>query len=199
MKPEALSQGRGIFLTQNIEEITNGNKYVVQRYIKDPFLLDGLKFDLRIYVLLAGIEPLRLYIFEEGLTRLATKKYQEPTEENMHSSYIHLTNYSLNKHNPNFIYNTSADRVDIGHKRTLKSTYNHLAKKGYNVEKLKLEINDLIIKTVIAGFPAMSHQYQACQPEDYESNMCFHILGIDIMLTSDLTPYLIEINHTPSF
>lgn len=76
MKPEAQSQGRGIFLTKNIEDIINGNKYVVQSYVNNPMLIDGLKFDLRIYVLLAGTDPLRLYIYEEGLTRLATQRYQ---------------------------------------------------------------------------------------------------------------------------
>lgn len=64
VKPEALSQGRGIFLTRSIEDVLNGHKYVVQRYLKNPLLLDGLKFDLRIYVLLAGSDPLRLYIYE---------------------------------------------------------------------------------------------------------------------------------------
>lgn len=29
--------------------------------------------------------------------------------------------------------------------------------------------------------------------------MCFHVLGVDIMITSGMKPYLIEINHTPSF
>ncbi len=57
----------------------------------------------------------------------------------------------------------------------------------------------MIVKTIIAGLPAMSHQYQYCQPEEYENNMCFHLLGVDIMITNDLKPYLIEINHTPSF
>ena len=79
----------------------------MQRYVKKPFLIDGLKFDLRIYVLIAGTDPLRIYIYEEGLTRLATQKYEEPNEGNLQKSYIHLTNYSLNKNNPNYIYNTS--------------------------------------------------------------------------------------------
>ena len=117
----------------------------------------------------------------------------------MHTSFIHLTNYSLNKSNPNFIYNTSAEHMDVGHKRTLSSTYTYLAKRGHDVDKLKTQINDLIIKTVIAGLPTIAHQYQGCQPEEYEGNMCFHILGVDVMLTTDLKPHLIEINHTPSF
>ena len=71
-KPEAECQGRGIFLTRNIEDIENGRHYVIQRYVTRPYLIDGLKFDLRIYVLLAGTDPLRVYLFEEGLARFAT-------------------------------------------------------------------------------------------------------------------------------
>ncbi len=29
-----------------------------------PFLIDGLKFDMRIYVLISGIDPLRIFIYE---------------------------------------------------------------------------------------------------------------------------------------
>jgi tubulin polyglutamylase TTLL6/13 len=46
---------------------------VVQKYITNPYLLDNLKFDFRIYVLLAGCSPLRIYLYNEGLTRFATE------------------------------------------------------------------------------------------------------------------------------
>lgn len=72
-KPEAGCQGRGIFLCKNIEEFNFGEHYVVQKYLKKPFLIEGLKFDLRVYVLIAGCDPLRVYIYKEGLARFATE------------------------------------------------------------------------------------------------------------------------------
>lgn len=48
---------------------------VVSHYIDDPFLIEGHKFDLRIYAAITSIHPLRVYVYEEGLVRFATKKY----------------------------------------------------------------------------------------------------------------------------
>jgi len=45
---------------------------VVQKYIPNPLLYKNLKFDLRVYALVAGCDPLRIYIYNEGLTRFAT-------------------------------------------------------------------------------------------------------------------------------
>jgi tubulin polyglutamylase TTLL6/13 len=72
VKPEADSQGKGIFLTNTWEDINYGDRLVAQHYIDPPYLIDGLKFDMRIYVLLYGVNPLRIYLFHDGLARFAT-------------------------------------------------------------------------------------------------------------------------------
>jgi tubulin polyglutamylase TTLL5 len=76
VKPAASSQGRGIFVTNNLSEIPHKNsQYVVSEYIDNPLLFNGYKFDLRIYIAVTSINPLRIYIYEDGLTRFATCKY----------------------------------------------------------------------------------------------------------------------------
>ena len=49
--------------------------YLVSKYVMNPHLIDGYKYDLRIYVLATGFDPLKIYLFKEGLVRFATEKY----------------------------------------------------------------------------------------------------------------------------
>jgi tubulin polyglutamylase TTLL6/13 len=199
VKPEASCQGRGIYLTKKIEDINSDEKHVVQEYLTKPYLIDDLKFDLRIYVLVTSCEPLRIFVHEDGLTRFATEEYEKPNASNIEDMCMHLTNYAINKNNPNFIHNEDPDCDDIGHKRSLKSTYEHLESEGFDVAKLKSRIDDIIIKTLCAVQPNLSHHYRSCQPEDYSRSMCFEILGLDVIIDKKLNPYILEVNHTPSF
>jgi tubulin polyglutamylase TTLL6/13 len=105
MKPEALCQGRGIFLCRDLNDVNNDEHLVTQRYLNDPFLLDGLKFDLRIYVLLSGVNPLRIHIFEDGLMRMATEEYCPANDINQRNLFMHLTNYAINKTSTKFVEN----------------------------------------------------------------------------------------------
>ena len=76
----------------------------MRRYKSNPYLVDGFKFDFRLYVLLRSVVPLEAYLCNEGLARFCTMPYRRPTTKNMRCSYMHLTNYSLNKMNPEYVH-----------------------------------------------------------------------------------------------
>ena len=99
-----MCQGRGIYLVRRFEDIDAklGDQIVAQRYMSNPYLIDNLKFDLRIYVLVFGVEPMRIFMFKEGLARFATDEYIGPTKGNLDNLFMHLTNYAINKNNDEF-------------------------------------------------------------------------------------------------
>ena len=90
MKPANGAMGHGIKLFKSVERIQPTENYIVQEYIANPYLLDGYKFDMRIYVLVTSCDPLRAFIYNNGLVRLGTEQYQEPHESNIVSFFLHM-------------------------------------------------------------------------------------------------------------
>lgn len=80
---------------------------IVSKYITNPLLINGLKFDLRIYVLVTSIDPWRVYVYHEGLARFASEPYAPQTSKQ--NKFAHLTNYSINKKNDKYIPNQTAE------------------------------------------------------------------------------------------
>lgn len=62
----------------------------------------GFKFDMRLYVAVTSYNPLRVYLFEEGLARFATVPY-EGAGRQLHNLCMHLTNYSVNKKSIDYV------------------------------------------------------------------------------------------------
>ena len=162
VKPNDGSQGDGIYLINSPSgylnpKTDNPKSFIVQEYVHNPFLIDGLKSDFRIYVVILNIKPLEIYIYDEGLVRFATVDYEKPDTNNLNQIYMHLTNYSLNKKNEK--YQFSKEKINDeklagqGSKRKLTKIYSYMSKIGINVTKIKNEIDDLIIKTVFALLP----------------------------------------------
>ena len=107
IKPDTGCQGRGIFLTRTFDQVPQHENVVAQLYIKKPLLLDGFKFDLRIYVMVCSVKPLRMYLFHDGLVRMCTEVYVKPTKQNIQKVCMHLTNSAVNNHNSKFQQPTS--------------------------------------------------------------------------------------------
>ena len=56
---------------------------VIHVFRLQPFLIDGFKMDLRVYVVVTSCDPLRVFVYKDGLARFATVKYTEPTNGNV--------------------------------------------------------------------------------------------------------------------
>jgi hypothetical protein len=66
VKPPASCEGRGIYLTDNLErDVKADDICVVQSYIARPLLLSGRKFDIRLYVLVTSVTPLCVYLYDQ--------------------------------------------------------------------------------------------------------------------------------------
>nr|XP_009933559.1 PREDICTED: tubulin polyglutamylase TTLL11 [Opisthocomus hoazin] len=200
VKPDGGCQGDGIYLIKDPSDIrltgsSQSRPAVVQEYICKPLLVDKLKFDIRLYVLLKSLEPLEIYIAKDGLSRFCTEPYQEPTLKNLHQVFMHLTNYSLNIHSGNFIH---SDNANTGSKRTFSSILCRLSSRGADVKKLWSDIISLVIKTIIALTPELKVYYQSDIPAGKPGPTCFQILGFDILLMKNLKPMLLEVNANPS-
>lgn len=95
-KPTDLSRGRGITIINKMEELKYDQQSVLQKYLKNPLLIRGHKWDLRIYALIPqGMRPMNLYLYKEGLVRFSTERY---SNRNLNNLFSHLTNSSINKY-----------------------------------------------------------------------------------------------------
>jgi tubulin polyglutamylase TTLL5 len=196
VKPNASSQGKGIFLLKNLDDLPNGEGdiSVVSRYIDNPYLIQGLKFDLRVYVLVTSFEPLRAYVYREGLARFASSPYSTD-DAHLRDAYRHLTNYSINKKAENFVENQNPAQDNVGHKWSFSAFNRHLKACDVNVDLMWARINDLILKTLISVRPVIAAETRRATA--HGSN-CFELYGFDVLVDEDLKPWLIEVNLSPS-
>eukprot|EP00198_Chlamydomonas_reinhardtii_P000909 XP_001690244.1 predicted protein [Chlamydomonas reinhardtii] len=250
LKPSAGTQGRGISLVQypnQLKDVGDISSCVAQAYLGTPLLLDGFKFDLRVYALVVSVDPLRIHLYDEGLARLAAQPYQPPTPANLAAVTMHLTNYAVNKGAAGFVSSDAAP-AGGGHKRPMSAVLGQLAAQhSTSVAVLRASIAEVVNKTVMAIQPLLAHSYHtslsaasgtgssnsnggssssghtgsssswgprcSCLSPDHVSadaadptapcacppSLCFELLGFDIMFDRELQPWLLEVNHSPSF
>lgn len=196
-KPSASSCGKGIrimTLDTPIPVVKRG--FVISDYIANPHLIEGLKYDLRVYVLVTSFDPLIAYMYEDGLVRFATDKFSlDPSKfENM---FVHLTNYSIQKKSEAYQQNKAKGPSNLkASKWSLKTLQKVFEDHNKDYVTVKKRMHDLIIKTLISVEDPINKAMKAATPHN---NLCFELYGFDIMIDSDLKPWILEVNISPSF
>uniref|UniRef100_A0A7M4FKR5 Tubulin tyrosine ligase like 2 n=1 Tax=Crocodylus porosus TaxID=8502 RepID=A0A7M4FKR5_CROPO len=181
-KPVNLSRGRGILIFQDIKDLIYDCVVIVQKYISNPLLISGYKWDLRLYVCVTSFCPLTIYTYEEGLVRFATEKFDLSSLDNV---YAHLTNTSINKFGPSY----KKDKVGIGRgcKWTFSKCRSYLCSRGVDDLLLWQRINNIVTLTLLAITPSVPLTHN-----------CFELFGFDILIDDKFKPWLLEVNCSPA-
>ncbi|KAL8565160.1 hypothetical protein ACOMHN_003947 [Nucella lapillus] len=194
VKPVASSRGRGVFLVNHPDQVPFDENVIVSHYLHNPLVVDGFKFDLRLYVAVTSYDPLVIYLYEEGLTRFATVKY-ERSSKHIRNQCMHLTNYSVNKKSNDYVKNDDPDVEDYGNKWSMGALLRYLRSIGKDTAALMMRIEDVVIKTLLSVELSIATACKMFMP--YRGN-CFELYGFDILVDDQLKPWVLEVNLSPS-
>ncbi|NXB98468.1 TTLL5 polyglutamylase, partial [Orthonyx spaldingii] len=194
VKPVASSRGRGVYLINNPNQLVLEDNILVSRYISNPLLIDDFKFDVRLYVLVTSYDPLVIYLYEEGLARFATVRYDQASK-NIKNQFMHLTNYSVNKKSGDYVSSDDPEVEDYGNKWSMSAMLRYLKQEGRDTAALMANVEDLIIKTVVSAELSIA---SACKSFLSHRGSCFELYGFDVLIDDTLKPWLLEVNLSPS-
>ena len=154
---------------------------ILQKYLEKPLLYQGRKFDIRIWILIIGGQENFVYIFKQGHLKATCAEY----DINSSSPFIHLTNYSVQKHNADF------SKREIGNEISYKDFQDELDKKKTGKNFLK-DIYPKIVYIIRLAVGAAKSNINHLNRIN-----CFEIFGCDFILDEKYKPYLLEININP--
>lgn len=187
-KPAGGSRGNGIKVIDTPPS-KGIKRIVVQNYLDNPLLINGLKFDLRFYVAVTSLVPLRIYLFDNGLVRLATEPY-DSNHDDITNRSAHLTNFSINKENENFHVTNDLADDGKGNKWSHRPFWPWLAANGFNPEEIRSRIEDAFATTIIACRETFRRQHNIRES--------FELFGFDVMLAKDGDVHILEVNVSPA-
>ncbi|EUD68263.1 hypothetical protein C922_01282 [Plasmodium inui San Antonio 1] len=163
------------------KEADRPEQYIVQEYISNPLLIGGKKFDIRLYVLIVSYSPLTIYLYRSGFARFS-HTYFKNEKNNMTDITMHLTNVSIQK-------NAEGYDDNVGGKWFVRELFLYMISR-YGEDRIMTLIRD-IENCIIQSFLAV-HKIII------NDRHCFELYGFDILIDSNLKPWLIEVNSSPS-
>lgn len=184
LKPRNSSRGRGISIMPDAALAPPDKAFMVQRYLDRPHTIRGHKYVLRFYVAFTSVEPLRVYLYDEGFAKLASHPY---AADDITDLYSHLTNPDVNA------TNTESDSPVIF--IPMRDYRPWLREQGHDDVALFARLQDLVRITCVS---AREYMRRRCATLNADTRRCFELIGLDVMLDADLKPWILECNLSPS-
>ncbi|UJR17924.1 hypothetical protein I4U23_004823 [Adineta vaga] len=202
-KPSGLNQGKGIYIVRDITQLKEKydkleanprsksstfrqqNKLIVQRYIMNPLLIHGKKFDIRCYMLISSVQPLLVH-YHSGYIRLSMFDFDQHDENLL----THLTNQYMQKKDPKYLEMKEDTAWTMEQFNDYMNAY-ILPKKNlppnWVMEVLPKQIERIMLNVIESIRMRLKRRIG-----------CFGLYGYDFMIDQDLKVLLIEINVNPA-
>ncbi|EDV93859.1 GH18061 [Drosophila grimshawi] len=164
------------------------NKSFVQEFIQRPFLVDGFKFDIGVYVVITSVNPLRVYIYNgDVLFRYCPVKYYPFDAENQ-DKYVVADDYLPSWEVPSLrkYYNSYG-----GSMRTSFEAY--VRDQHKDPSQIWTQVEHIIRTTILSKEQDITNSLRA-----YKTHKFFDLLRFDLFIDEDLKVYLMEANMSPN-
>jgi tetratricopeptide (TPR) repeat protein len=195
VKPIRSSGGQGITVTADLSAALDRQDVVVQRYLDRPYLIDGCKGHCRIYGLVTSAEPLRAYVYSEGIVRIAPEPY-DPRPDAPGGVSMHVTNTALHLDDPRLFISKDPAQDDVGAVRSLSAMFRRMAGDGLDGDRAFGEIKALVEWYVrLLAADGLFARQAAVGPR---RGFAPKLFGLDVLVDTDGHPWLIEMQRTPA-
>jgi len=170
---------------------------VISKYLENPLLIGGRKFDLRLYVLVTSYRPLKVYLY--GALLIFKAKVQRRVRSILfgavqpgpveHGQPVHAPDQRGGAEEQRQLQRVARGQVDAAgaevlHRERVRAGGDPKGKRG---KKCMDDINELIVISL-----------RSVQNQMVQHKHCFELYGYDVILDDKCRPWLIEINASPS-
>ncbi|ORY38770.1 TTL-domain-containing protein [Rhizoclosmatium globosum] len=206
IKPPASARGIGIRVVNKWKDVPQRKEIIVSKYVQNPYLIDKKKFDIRLYVVVTSFDPLRIYLYKEGIVRFAGETYStNSSRHSIRNRFIHLTNYSVSrkkkkvdpnatKTTPTYPFGDPLFSTETS-KWSLATLEEYFSRQGIDFNPIMEKIRHVVVSTVISGHASNS---SGTRMYTTSVNCCYELFGFDVLLDANLKPWVMEVNISPS-
>lgn len=174
--------GKEAVLQEKVEQI-KCTQFIIQKYIEDPLLIHGRKFDIRVWVLVNHNQD--CFFFKEGYIRTSSSPYTTDPAA-LENEYVHLTNNAIQKNSPNYC------EFEDGNQLSFEDFKKYLKNQG----KPEDFFEKVILKKM-KNYTKISLESIKKRLNPNKKNHCFEIFGYDYILDAEYNTWLIEANTNP--